>query len=160
NKQLAKAKSDNDTESKDLLAAIKDLGIEEKNIQTDVLQVQIDYAPSGPKNGIDGYYCRRAYAVTLKDTSKFEKLIDSALDNGANYLMGFEFRTTELRKYRDQARKMAIIAAKEKAVALAGELEMAVGSPRTINEGAIGYWGYTGGWWGWSGGWRGQYMSQ
>src|SRR5439155_13092856 len=51
NKQLAKAKSDNDAKSKDLLAAIRELGVEEKNIQTDVMQVQIDYPSGGPKNG-------------------------------------------------------------------------------------------------------------
>jgi len=73
--------------------------------------------------------------------------------------MGFEFRTSELRKYRDQARQMAIKAAKEKAVALAKELDMTVGTPRNISENGVGYWGYTGGWWGWGGG-RGQYMSQ
>src|SRR3954470_2888152 len=92
NKQLAKAKSANDSESKDLLAAIREMGVEDKPIQTDVMQVQIEYPSGGPKNGIEGYYCRRAYTVTLKDTSKFEQFIDTVLNNGANNLMGFEFR--------------------------------------------------------------------
>jgi uncharacterized protein YggE len=159
-KVLSESKGANDALCKKLLAAIRDVGVEDKNVQTDVMQVQIEYPSGGAKNGIDGYFCRRSYAITLKDTSKFEKLIDAALNNGANYLMGFEFRTTELRKHRDEARKMAIKAAKEKAVALASELDMKVDLPRTINEGSIGYWGYSGGWWGWNGGGRGQYMAQ
>jgi uncharacterized protein YggE len=158
NKDLPESKAANDAASKKLLSAIRGVGVEDKYVQADVMQVQIDYADGGAKNGIDGYYCRRAYAVTLKDVKLFENVIDTALGNGANYLMGFEFRTTELRKHRDQARKMAIKAAREKADALCGELDMTVGTPHTISEGAIGYWGYQGGWWGWSG--RGSYMSQ
>ncbi len=156
---LADAKTQNDAQTKTLLAAIRDLGVEDKYIQTDVMQVQIDYPNGGAKNGIDGYVCRRQYTVTLKDTSKFESLIDAGLNNGANYLMGVEFRTTELRKHRDEARKLAIHAAKEKAVALATELEMKVELPRTIGEGSIGFWGYTSNWWGWSG-YGNQYISQ
>src|SRR5439155_6654620 len=94
NKVLSESKAANDAASKKLLAAIKDVGVEDKHVQTDVMQVQIEYNDGGAKNGIAGYFCRRAYAITLKDTGKFEKLIDSALNNGANYLMGFEFRTT------------------------------------------------------------------
>jgi uncharacterized protein YggE len=157
-KGLAESKAANDGASRRLLAAIHDLGVEDKYVQTDVMQVQIEYNDGGIRHGIAGYTCRRAYAVTLKDITRFERLIDAALNNGANCLMGFEFRTTELRKHRDEARRLAIKAAKEKAAALAGELDMALGSPRTINEGGIGYWGYTGGWWGWGG--RGGYMTQ
>jgi len=159
-RNLDESKSMNDAASKKLLAAVRDVGVEDKHVQTDVMQVQIDYPDGGAKNGIDGYICRRSYAVTLKDTAKFEKLIDAALKNGANNLMGFEFKTTELRKHRDQARKLAIKAAKEKAIALADELGMSVTTPRTINEGGGGYYGYTGSYWGWGGGWRGGNFSQ
>ena len=41
----------------------------------------------------------------------------SAIEAGANKVQGLEFLTTELRKYRDQARSMAIKAAQEKAAA-------------------------------------------
>ena len=103
NKELSQAKAANDAASKNLLRAIQNLGVDEKNVQSDVMQVQIDYPDGGPKKGIDGYFCRRAYSITLKDTTRLQALIDAALENGANYLMGFEFRTTELRKYRDEA---------------------------------------------------------
>jgi uncharacterized protein YggE len=63
------------------------------------------------------------------------------LKNGANQLMGFEYRTSELRKHRDEARKMAIKACREKADALAEELGCKVGAPRTINETSYGYYG-------------------
>ena len=138
-RDLDKSKAANDDQSTRLLKAIKSLGIEDKHVQTDTLNIDIQYIDR--HQGIEGYGARRIYSVTLKDTKLLEKLIDRGLKNGANQLHGFEFKTSELRKHRDQARKMAIKAAKEKAVALAGELEMKVGKPRTINEGSVGYYG-------------------
>ncbi len=113
-----------------------------KNIQTDTLDVEIQYKNSNhATHGIEGYFARRQYSVTLKDTKLFEKLIDTALKNGANRLNGFEFKSTQLRKHRDAARAMAIKAAKEKAIDLARELDMKVGKARTISEAGIGYYG-------------------
>ncbi len=131
---LDKAKSANDSASVKLLKAVRDLKVEEKHIQTDVLTVELRYQ-SSTHLLIEGYVCRRSYSVTLKDPKMFEKLIDVVLKNGANQINGFEFRSTELRKHRDQARKMAIKAAKEKAADLSKELECGVGKPRTIGEG-------------------------
>lgn len=47
---------------------------------------------------------------------------------------GFEFRTTELRKHKDEARVLAVKAAREKANDLAGELDQKVGIPYSIEE--------------------------
>lgn len=152
NRDLEESQAANARSCAQLLKAIKELGVEDKHIQTEVMNVQIDYANGEAKNGIDGYFCRRGYQVTLKDTKLFEKLINTALQNGANHLVGFEFRTSELRKHRDEARKMAIKAAREKAEALAGELGARIGKPRNIREQGGGYEGYQSGWWGWRGG--------
>jgi uncharacterized protein YggE len=150
NGDLDKAKADNDARSSKLLAAVKSLGIEDKHVQTDTLNVEVRYKDYNRNaTEIEGYFARRQYSVTLKDTKLFEKVIDTILKNGGNRLMGFEFRTTELRKHRDEARRLAIKAAKEKAVDLAKELGMGIGKPRTIGEGYSGFYGGRG----WYGGW-------
>jgi uncharacterized protein len=140
---LDKAVAANEAASTKLLAAVKKLGIEEKHIQTDQLNVSIVYRDHNAI-AIDGYNVQRSYCVKLKDPKKFQTLVETALKNGANRVGSFDFRTTELRKHRDKARAMAIEAAKEKAADLAGELKCQIGNPRTINENA-GYWGYGGG---------------
>jgi uncharacterized protein len=158
NASLDEAKAANDAASKKLLDALRALEVEERDIGTDVMQVHISYVDNGrPSKGIEGYFCRRGYAVTLKEIGKFERLVDTALKNGANHLMGFEFRTTDLRQHRDEARRLAIRAAKEKAADLARELDMSVGTPRHIGEGYVQYHGYRSAWWGWGGGGYGQY---
>jgi uncharacterized protein YggE len=89
----------------------------------------------------------------LEDISQFEDLLASALEAGANHVHGIQFRTTELREHRDRARAQAIKAAREKAVALAEELNQEVGEPRTIREEHSGWWSWYNAWWGsyWSG---------
>ncbi len=143
-KSLDKAKADNDERSRSLLAAIKGVGVEEKHVQTDDVRISIDYHSRGPSRGIEGYLAHREYRVTLKEVTKTEALVDACLRNGANLLIGIDYRSTELRKHRDEARKMAVKAAQEKATLLAGELGEQVGRPRSISEGSFGYYGWGG----------------
>ena len=141
--RLEDAKKANDERASKLVKTIKAAGVEEKHIQTATIQLEIRYRSGRPSEGIDGYYARRSYSITLKQPKGLEALLDAALTNGANQILGIDYRTAQLRTHRDKARQMAIKAAKEKAVALAAELDCTVGAPRTISEGAIGYspWG-------------------
>jgi uncharacterized protein YggE len=149
NVDLERAVAINDEQSARLVKALKAAGIADKHIQTEHMDVTIQY---GHKQiDIDGYITRRSYSVSLKEVDKFESLIQIGLKSGANRLLGFDYRTAELRKHRDQARSMAIKAAKEKATALAAELDCKLGAPRSIGEGGS-YYGYTHGMWGWQGG--------
>jgi uncharacterized protein YggE len=146
NASLDAAKQDNDERSKTLLAAIKDVGVEAKHVQTDELNVSIEYRGNHPRREVVGYLAHREYRVTLKDAKKTQALVDASLKHGANLLLGIDYRSTELRKHRDEARKMAVKAAKEKAELLAGELGEKVARPRTITEGSFGYFGWAGRW--------------
>ena len=60
--------------------------------------------------------------------------MSSLLDAGINRFNHINFQVAESRKYRDEARSKAIRAAKEKAVAMAGELGQTVGKPWDISE--------------------------
>ncbi len=142
---LDAARASNEAAGRKLMQAVLGLNIEKRDIATDRLQVEIHRRfENGRYVDIDGYFVRRGYAITLKDAALFEILVETALKNGANQIQDVTFSTTELRKYRDQARQMAIRAAKEKAVMLAKELDCIVGKPKTINEsgGYVYFGGY------------------
>ena len=146
NANLSEATAANEKAAAAMVKAVKAAGVEEPNIGTDNLQVQISYKERNSARGnyeIDGYLVQRNYSVKLKDTKLFEKVVQAALKNGANQLQGVAFETTDLRKYRDQARQMATKAAKEKAVAITRELGVKVGRPRTVSEGASN-WSFAG----------------
>ena len=77
-----------------------------------------------------GYTASRQLSVTITDLNSFENVYRGLIERGVNSVSGIEFRTTELRKHRDEARLKAVRAAKEKATAMAGELA----SVQTISE--------------------------
>ncbi len=147
-KDLMTAKAQNDSIIKKLLALADQYQIKPQYFQTDYINIEPRYTDSYTQRDFIGYFVRKTVVITLKDTSKFEDVLTSALQAGANYVQGIDFRTTELRKYRDQARSLAINAAREKATALSQELDRTVGKPININEDSFGWWSSYGSWWG------------
>jgi uncharacterized protein YggE len=99
---------------------------------------------------VTAYRVRKGITVTVKDTDILEKVLKGAIEAGANGIDGVQFRSTDLRKHKDQARLMAVQAAREKAVDMAGALGQKIGRPRTISEQPSNYNGW-GGWWGYYG---------
>ena len=133
---------------KQVLAAAEQLGIPAKDIQTDHISIEPRYRDSYEQRDFIGYFVRQTIVITLKDVSQFEDLLTAVLDAGANYVHGIQFRTTELRKHKDEARALAINAAREKAVALAQELDQKVGKPYSIREDQEGWGSGYNSWWG------------
>ncbi len=123
-------------------------------MQTDFLSIEPRYDNGYTHRDFIGYFVRKTISFTLRDVSRFEGLLSSALAAGANYVHGIEFRTTELRTHRDQARALAINAAREKALSLAKELGQKVGQPHSIREDQTWWWSGYNTWWGsrWGGG--------
>jgi uncharacterized protein YggE len=154
NKDLNIAKQENDQRSQKIIDVGKKHKIDKKYIQTDYLSIEPRYEHSYERKKFIGYFVRKSIVMTLRDISKFESILSDVLEAGANYVHGVQFRTTELRKYRDQARLLAIKAAQEKAKALAKELGQKVGDPYSIQENPSGWWSWYNNWWGsrWRGG--------
>ncbi len=152
-KNLETAKKDNDVRVAQVIAIAQAHGVESKNIQTDYLSVEQRYEDYSKLVSVS-YVVRRNIVITLRDLGRFETLLGALLQSGANYVHSIQFRTTELRKYRDQARELAVRAAQEKAVAMAGVLGQRVGVPLTIREVQNSWYGWYGAWWGgsWGGG--------
>jgi uncharacterized protein len=144
---LVAAKRQNDERVKAILAVAQKYGVEPQYIQTDFISIEPRYKDNYEKDYLIGYFVRKTIVITLKDISKFEDVLTGALVSGANYVQGINFRITELRKYRDQARALAIKAAKEKATALSGELGQKVGKTRSIQEDQLGWWSGYSAWW-------------
>jgi hypothetical protein len=151
-KQLRRARSLNDERVKQVIAAAEELGVAAKDIQTDHISIEPRYRDGYEQRDFIGYFVRQTIEITLRDVSQFENLLTDVLDAGANYVHGIQFRTTELRKHKDEARALAIKAAREKAVALAQELDQGVGQPYAIREDQEGWWSGYNSWWGSAGG--------
>jgi uncharacterized protein YggE len=137
-KSLAVARAQNDRAVRSVLDAIKQFPIDPTDVQTDFMQVNIAY-DSNVHTIVDHYVVEKSIAVTLKNVAKFESLLGAVLDAGANHIYGVEFLTTDLRKYRDQARALAAKAAIEKASDLAAAAGLkVVGKPMNVSSYSYG----------------------
>jgi uncharacterized protein len=135
NMDITKAKLENDVSIKKIKKITEELKIEAKYVNTDYISVNPKYIyTNNGENIFKGYIIHRGLVITLKDLSKFDELFTKILDSGANYVQNVQFRTTQLRKYKDEARALAIKAAKDKAVALAKELGQTIGKANKIEE--------------------------
>jgi uncharacterized protein YggE len=149
NKDLHVAKDQNDRIVAKALALASDYGIDSQHVQTDYVSIEPRYRNGYyEESDFIGYFVRKSVVITLRDLHKFEELLTGALEAGVNYVQGIQFRTTELREHRDEARALAIQAAQEKAVALAEELGQRVGAPHTIQEVQSDWWSGYNAWWG------------
>jgi uncharacterized protein YggE len=147
---LSKARKEQAERVTKVLAALRSAGITEAELKTSQVEIvpHYDNRDSGPF-GPDGrgpqesptarfYSVSQYISCTLHDLKKIPNVTADAVLAGVTAIQGANLRTSELRKYRDQARAKAIRAAKEKAVALAGELGVKVGRPYTITENPYG----------------------
>ena len=133
NASASVAKQAADATARKILAALQANGIDEKDIQTTFLslQPQVDYR-KGMK--ISYFVARQTLSVTVRDLSKLDALLESLIKAGGNQIDSIEYETSDLRKYRDDARDRAVKAAKEKAEALAMALGQQIGKAQTIEE--------------------------
>ena len=154
NPSLDAAKQENDRHIKQALEFLRRQGVKDKDIQTDYINIEPVFKDGQRiySSNMEGwlpkdddvkpiyYVVRKGLSVKLTDTEKFDAVLTGLITNGVNYVQGIDFRTTQLRKYKDQARVMAIRAAREKADAMAEELGVKVGKPYAINVTDTGGW--------------------
>lgn len=141
---LAKSKDANDQRTQNAVQAAKSLGIDARDIQSSQIAVEIVYAESSSYGRnyekIAGYVTNRTITLRLRDLSKFEQTLTTLLGAGVNEIARVELKSSELRKYKDEARAGAMHAALQKATAMAKELGLQVGAAVTIQEEAEPVW--------------------
>ena len=134
NRDLALAKRQNDERIKKIFALAKKYNVAPGNFWQDRVSVEPRYKGGDAREELIGYRVSKTIVFIVRDVSRLDDLLNSALDAGVNYIYGVQFRTTKLRDYRDEARALALKAAKEKAKDMAKELGQKVGRPYTIVE--------------------------
>jgi uncharacterized protein YggE len=134
-KTLASAKAEHDARAKKVLAAAQDAGVAPKDIQTERLRMGPKYEEVKDREVFVGYVVSQSMTIVLRDLDKYEDLLSKILEAGVTRVGGIEFGARDMQRYRDEARVLAIRAAKDKATSLAKELNQTLGKPLTIYEG-------------------------
>ena len=120
------------TKINDILAYLKEQGVEEKDVKTegyylnpkyryDQTRCTFNYCP--PSEPIpDGFEVSQTVAVKVRDTAKSGNLISGVGDKGATNISGLNFIVDDTNAVKAEARTKAIADAKQKAEKLAADL--------------------------------------
>lgn len=125
-------KSQNDEVVDKVIKYLKSEGIADKNINTNYINLNKRY---NYNDKTYTYVANQAISITLEDIGKYEEIIKGLLENGLNGINGVQFESSEIEKHKAEARRRAVLNAKEKAEALAAPLNQQVGSAFMISEG-------------------------
>jgi uncharacterized protein YggE len=132
------ARAASDANAKDMtvvLAAIKESGVADRDIQTTSLSLQPQYDPkqTGAARLI-GFQVNNQVTIKIRDVGKLSAVLDRAIAAGANEMSGIEFVVSEQEKLLDQARAAAIADARHKAELYANAAAMKIGRVVAISE--------------------------
>lgn len=150
--ELTTAKTKNNEIVRRALTLFRESGIAEKDIQTDHLSIEPRYINNYPKSEFLGYFVRNAMVVTLNDAARIEEMVTRALGAGVNYVHGIDFQSVDLKKYREEARVLALKAAREKAEKMSAVLGQTIGRPLQITDNYANIFGRQSSGWGNMGG--------
>ena len=122
-KDAAKAHSDNAAQAARVQAAVKALGVAERDIQT----TRYDFSPiydvkDNGRSVTTGYTVTNAIVVKVRNLANVGKVIDAALANGANRVDSLEFSASDPSAAKDAALADAARDARSKADAVARAL--------------------------------------
>jgi uncharacterized protein len=146
---LLAARSRNQAALEALFAKVQGLGVSRADLAstpTMVFPGRWSCANCSDDDKRSGHTARASVTLTVRKLSTLMNVVEALSGDAAVQLEDVEYRTSALRQHRDQARALAIRAAREKAVALSGELEQRIGKALTISEnnpGGDGYWSWS-----------------
>lgn len=141
------AKNKTDASVREILAIARRSNIKDEEVQTSYISVEprynvddLDYEQRRTvKREFVGYRVSKTVAVRSREIPRFDGLLSDFLKAGVTRVTNVEFRNSQIRKHKDQARAMAIKAAQEKARLLAGEIGQSIGPAYSITEGTSDY---------------------
>ena len=121
----------------DLFAALKESGIEDRDVQTSNFSVQPRYDFSNnqaPK--MVGYDVSNNVTVTLRKVDTLGTLLDRMVQSGSNQISGISFDVSKPEDAMDEARKLATEDATRKAKVYAKAMGIELGNVMQVSEGS------------------------
>jgi uncharacterized protein YggE len=140
NYDAKKAVADNNASAQQVIAAIKGMGVEAKDIQTTNFSIypQQEYDDQGKPTGKIKYVVDNSVYVTVRDLAKIGDVLNQSVQSGANSISGIQFDVADKTSAETEARKAAVNDAAAKAKELADAAGVTLGPIQTINESVSG----------------------
>jgi uncharacterized protein len=119
-----------------IIAALRDAGIAENDIQTARFSIQPNYTDSRAEPKLTSYNVSNHVNVTIREIGKVGELLDRAVAAGATDVDNLSFLNSDASKALDQAREAAIADARRKAEVYARASAVRLGRVEWITEDA------------------------
>jgi len=141
---VAEALSTNTENMNAIIDAMKEEGVEEKDLKTTTFNIYpryewreaSQYYPTGERILV-GYEVRQSLQIKIRDMEKIGQIIQEATDAGANQIGNLQFTIDDQDELKNQARGEAISKAKTKAEELADQLEVKLVRISNFSEGSV-----------------------
>jgi hypothetical protein len=132
-REPASASSENATHSQAVVAALKNAGIADKDIQTQGYDIEPQYS-NGDTPVVIGFQVTNSIQVTVRSLPKAGSIIDGAVKAGATNVSGLTFDLADRHHAEGEALVAAIANARSKADLMAGAAGVSLGSLLRISE--------------------------
>ena len=140
----AQAQDENTTKMNVIIAGIRELGIEDKDMQTSSYNIypQYDYNQSPP--AVVGYEASQTLTVKIRNKDLATTVVEKAGDLGATNIGSLRFEADDPTLAEAEARTEAITRAREQAVTIAQAMGARLGRVVSYAESdSPGYYGYS-----------------
>jgi uncharacterized protein YggE len=117
-----------------VVAALKKLGIDDKDIATSTVSLSPVYDWSNNTQRITGYQLQNTVSVTVRDLDKLGDVLDDTITAGATTVNGITFDVKDRNAAEKLAREGAMKDAKAKADTLASSAGVRITGVQTISE--------------------------
>jgi uncharacterized protein YggE len=136
----AEAVAENNTQSQEVVDALRALNIDAKDIQTTNFSIypQQQYDPQGQLQETR-YAVDNTVFVTLRDLDSLGDVLDAVIEAGANSINGIQFDVADRTEALSEARKAAVADAQVQAEELAEAAGLQLGAIQHINTVGTGY---------------------
>lgn len=136
-KTVADAMDENSATMNDVIEAVKEQGIEDKDVKTTSFNIRPRYEYSEGTYGkriLVGYEVVQELQVKIRDLGKIGTIIEKATSSGANEVSDLQLTIDNQDELKKQAREQAIAAAKIKAGELTSQLGVKLGKIVSFSE--------------------------
>lgn len=132
----AEALSANTTALAAVIARLVAAGVADRDIQTSNLSINPNWASyeSGSAQRITGYTAQNMVTVTVRALDGLGAVLDQAVADGANTLNGLTFGLADPKPVLDEARRLAVADAIDRAKLLTGAAGVTLGEIVSISE--------------------------
>ena len=134
-KTAAEATVDSTNKMNNIIAEIKKLGVEDKDIKTSDYSLNPVYNYTNAKGQeLVGYEVTQTLTLKIRDLNKIGDVIAKTTEQGANQIGNINFTIDDEFALKNQARSLAIDKAKEKAQLIAKQSGMKLGEVKSVVE--------------------------